>query len=161
MGLNVDLCGPVKILQIWVWSIITLLCPDRAQQVSMSADQVADVLQDLPFPPYGAQWRRGFSWTHTAHHSVRVMRDMLDRMVEGQFLWIVYDMKSPEIARILDVNKIHLCRSACALINFHIVEMHRPKRCLRQFGMRQSIPPPSTNFDNFHKLTRQGRNNCD
>ncbi|XP_075499024.1 uncharacterized protein LOC142537373 [Primulina tabacum] len=39
--------------------------------------------------------------------------------------------------------------------------MHRPERCLQQFGMRQGIPPPSTNFDNFHKLTRQGRNNCD
>ncbi|XP_073055286.1 uncharacterized protein [Primulina eburnea] len=107
------------------------------------------------------RWRRGFSWTHTVHHSVRIMREMLDRMVEGQFLWIVYDMNSPEVARILDGNKINLCRSACALINFHIVEMHRPERCLRQFGMRQGIPPPATNFDKFHKLTRQGRNNCD
>ncbi|XP_075508085.1 uncharacterized protein LOC142544974 [Primulina tabacum] len=39
--------------------------------------------------------------------------------------------------------------------------MRRPERCLRQFGMRQGIPPPATNFDNFHKLTRQGRNNFD
>ncbi|XP_073303662.1 serine/threonine-protein phosphatase 7 long form homolog [Primulina huaijiensis] len=161
MGLKIDLCGPVQILQIWVWSRITILCPDRAQQVPISQEQVADMLQGLPFPPYGARWRHGFSWTHTAHHSVRIMRDMLDRMVEGQFLWTVYDMESPEVARILDGNRIHLCRSACALINFHIVEMHRPERCLRQFGMRQGVPSPATNFDNFHKLTRQGRNNCD
>ncbi|XP_075494776.1 serine/threonine-protein phosphatase 7 long form homolog [Primulina tabacum] len=161
MKLKVDLCGSVQILQIWVWSRITLLCPDRAQHISISEEQAADVLQGLPFPPYGARWRRGFSWTHTAHHSVRIMRYMLDRMVEGQFLWTVYDMESPEVGRILDGNRIHLCRSACALINFHIVEMHRPGRCLRQFGMRQGIPPPATNFDNFHKLTRQGRNNFD
>ncbi|XP_073030205.1 serine/threonine-protein phosphatase 7 long form homolog [Primulina eburnea] len=89
------------------------------------------------------------------------MRDMLDRMVEGQFLWTVYDMESLEVGRILDGNRIHLCRSACALINFHIVEMHRPERCLRQFGMCQGIPPPTTNFENFHKLTRQGLNNFD
>ncbi|XP_075508101.1 serine/threonine-protein phosphatase 7 long form homolog [Primulina tabacum] len=155
MSLKVDLCGPVQILQIWVWSRIILLCPDRAQQVSISEEQ------GLPFPPYGARWRRGFSWTHTAQHSVRIMRDMLDRIVEGQFLWTVYDMESPEVGRILDENSIHLCRSACALINFHIVEMHRPERCLRKFGMRQGIPPPATNFDNFHRLTRQGRNNFD
>ncbi|XP_073046468.1 serine/threonine-protein phosphatase 7 long form homolog [Primulina eburnea] len=161
MSLKGDLCGPVQILQIWVWSRIILLCPDRAEHVSISAEQAADVMQGLPFPPYGARWRRGFSWTHTAHHSVRIMRDMLDRMVEGQFLWTVYDMASPEVGRILDENSIHLCRSACALINFHIVEMHRPERCLRQFGMRQGIPPLATNFDNFHKLTRQGRNNVD
>ncbi|XP_075504163.1 serine/threonine-protein phosphatase 7 long form homolog [Primulina tabacum] len=84
MRLKIDLCGPVQILQIWMWSRITLLCPDRAQQVSISEEQAADVLQGLPFLPYGARWRRGFSWTHTAHHSVRIMRDMLDRMVEGQ-----------------------------------------------------------------------------
>ncbi|XP_073053847.1 serine/threonine-protein phosphatase 7 long form homolog [Primulina eburnea] len=89
------------------------------------------------------------------------MGDMLDRMVEGHFLWIVYDMESAEVVRILDGNIIHLCRSACALINFHIVEMHRPERCLRQIRMHQGIQPPATNFDNFHKLTRQGRNNCD
>ncbi|XP_075512729.1 serine/threonine-protein phosphatase 7 long form homolog [Primulina tabacum] len=127
----------------------------------MSAEQAGDMLQGLPFPPYGARWRRGFSWTYTAHHSVRIMRDMLDRMVEGQFLRTVYDMESPEVVRILDGDRIHLCRSACALINFHIVEMHRLERCLRQFGMRQGILPPATNFDNFHKLTRQGRNNFD
>ncbi|XP_073304170.1 serine/threonine-protein phosphatase 7 long form homolog [Primulina huaijiensis] len=161
MRLKVDLCGPVQILQILVWSRITLLCPDKAQQVYISEEQAGDVLQGLPFPPYGARWRRGFSWTHTVHHSVRIMRDMLDMMVEGQFLWTVYDMESPEVGGILDGDRIHLCRSACALINFHIVEMHRPERCLRQFGMLQGIPPPATNFDNFHKLTRQGRNNFD
>ncbi|XP_075524039.1 serine/threonine-protein phosphatase 7 long form homolog [Primulina tabacum] len=112
MRLKVDLCGPVQILQIWVWSKITLLCPDRAQHVSISQEQAADVLQDLPFPPYGACWRREFSWTHTAHHSVRIMRDMLDRMVEGQFLWTIYDMESLEVGGILNGNRIHLCRSA-------------------------------------------------
>ncbi|XP_073029259.1 serine/threonine-protein phosphatase 7 long form homolog [Primulina eburnea] len=147
MRLKVDLCGPVQILPSSTGIYLE--------------EQAADVLQGLPFPPYGARWRRGFSWTHTAHHSVRIMRDMLDMMVEGQFLWTVYDMESPSVGTILDGDRNHLCRSACALINFHIVEMHRPERCLRQFGMRQGIPPPATNFDNFHKLTRQGRNNFD
>ncbi|XP_075489193.1 serine/threonine-protein phosphatase 7 long form homolog [Primulina tabacum] len=61
MGLKVDLCGPVQILHIWVWSRIILLCPDRAQQVSISEEQAADVLQGLSFPTYGARWRRRFS----------------------------------------------------------------------------------------------------
>ncbi|XP_075483809.1 serine/threonine-protein phosphatase 7 long form homolog [Primulina tabacum] len=124
MSLKVDLCGPVQILQIWVWSRIILLCPDRAQQVSISEEQ------GLPFPPYGARWRRGFSWTHTAQHSVRIMRDMLDMMVEGHFLWTVYDMESPETRAVSPT-------------------------------IRKGIPPPATNFDNFHRLTQQGRNNFD
>ncbi|XP_073153449.1 serine/threonine-protein phosphatase 7 long form homolog [Henckelia pumila] len=156
-----DLCGPLQILQIWVWSRITLLTPDRVQQSHLASEQVADVLQGLPFPPYGAKWKRGFSWVHTVRHSVRVMRDMLDRMVDGQFKWTVYDMESPELSMYLEGDRNLLCRSACPLINFDIIEMHRPERCLRQFGMRQGIPPPAPNYDIFHKLTRQGRPNYD
>ncbi|XP_073152055.1 serine/threonine-protein phosphatase 7 long form homolog [Henckelia pumila] len=155
------LCGLLQILQIWVWSRITLLTPDMVQQSHLASEQVADVLQGLSFPPYGAKWKRGFSWVHTVRHSVRIMRDMLDRIIDGQFKWTVYDIESPELSIYLEGNRNLLCRSACPLINFDIVEIHRPERCLRQFGMRQGIPPPATNYDIFHKLTRQGRPNYD
>ncbi|XP_073136214.1 serine/threonine-protein phosphatase 7 long form homolog [Henckelia pumila] len=141
--LKKDICGPLQLLQIWVWSRITLLTPDRVQQNQLESDQVADVLQGLPFPPYGAKWKRGFSWVQTVRHSVRTMRNMIDRMVDGQFKWTLYDMDSPELNMYLEGNKNLLCRSACPLIHFDIVEMHRPERCLRQFGMRQGIPPPT------------------
>ncbi|XP_073121326.1 serine/threonine-protein phosphatase 7 long form homolog [Henckelia pumila] len=147
--------------RICVWSRITLLTPDMVQQSHLASEQVADVLQGLSFPPYGAKWKRGFSWVHTVRHSVRIMRDMLDRIIDGQFKWTVYDMESPELSIYLQGNRNLLCRSACLLINFDIVEIHRPERCLRQFGMRQGIPPPATNYDIFHKLTRQGRPNYD
>ncbi|KZT75484.1 hypothetical protein F511_47494 [Dorcoceras hygrometricum] len=39
--------------------------------------------------------------------------------------------------------------------------MHRPERCLRQFGIRQGIPPHPSRDDKIHQLTRQGRNNFD
>ncbi|KZV19290.1 mucin-5AC-like [Dorcoceras hygrometricum] len=39
--------------------------------------------------------------------------------------------------------------------------MHRPDRCLQQFGMRQGIPPRPTNDDQLHQLTRQRRSNFD
>ncbi|XP_073120213.1 serine/threonine-protein phosphatase 7 long form homolog [Henckelia pumila] len=161
MELKKDLCGPLQTLQIWVWSRITLLTPDRVQQSHLESDQVADVLQGLSYPPFGAKWRRGFSWVHTMRYSVCTMRDMLDRMVDGQFKWTVYEMESPELNMYLEGNRNLLCRSACPLINFDIVEMHRPERCLRQFGMHQGIPPPATNYENFHKLTRQGRSDFD
>ncbi|XP_073147080.1 serine/threonine-protein phosphatase 7 long form homolog [Henckelia pumila] len=126
MELKKDLCGPLQILQIWVWSSITLLSPNRLQLSHMTSEHAADVLQGLPFPPYGAQWKRGFSWVHTVRHFVRTIRDMLDR----KFKWTVYDMESPELTRFLEGNRNLLCRSACPLINFDIVEMHRPERCL-------------------------------
>ncbi|XP_073133494.1 serine/threonine-protein phosphatase 7 long form homolog [Henckelia pumila] len=118
-------------------------------------------LQDIDSVNTYSWGSREFSWVHTVRHSVRTMRHMLDRMVDGQFKWKVYEMESPELNMYLERNKNLLCWSACLLINFDIVEMHRPERCLRQFGMRQGILPPATNYDNFHKLTRQERPDFD
>ncbi|KZV36546.1 hypothetical protein F511_21895 [Dorcoceras hygrometricum] len=56
MGQKVDICGPVQLLQIWVWSRITVLCPDKEQQCSTEPEDAADALQGLPIPPYGAAY---------------------------------------------------------------------------------------------------------
>ncbi|KZV52837.1 serine/threonine-protein phosphatase 7 long form [Dorcoceras hygrometricum] len=50
----------------WVWSRINVLCPNREQQCSTASEHAADALQGIPIPPYGATWKRVFSWTHTA-----------------------------------------------------------------------------------------------
>ncbi|XP_073026955.1 uncharacterized protein [Primulina eburnea] len=54
-----------------------------------------------------------------------------------------------------------LWRSTCPLICFHIVEIHRPNRVLRQFGMSQNIPISSPDGDHLHECSRRGHKNYD
>ncbi|KZV35967.1 serine/threonine-protein phosphatase 7 long form [Dorcoceras hygrometricum] len=51
MGQKVDICGPVKLLQIWAWSRFTVLCPDKEQQCSTTPEDASDALQGLHIPP--------------------------------------------------------------------------------------------------------------
>ncbi|KAL0374311.1 UNVERIFIED_CONTAM: hypothetical protein Sradi_3346800 [Sesamum radiatum] len=64
-----------------------------------------------------------------------------------QFIWQPYDMDSDRIMADAADFIPELWRSACPLIFYAIVEIHHPKRVLRQFGMRQNIPemPDSRN----------------
>jgi hypothetical protein len=44
------------------------------------------------------------------------------------------------------------------LINFPIVEMYLPERVMRQFGLRQCIPPPfRPTLQTLHRISRRGR----
>ena len=47
------------------------------------------------------------------------------------------------------------------LICFDIVEWHRPKRVLRQFGLQQGIPPSSSIDQNLYSMDRWGRHKYD
>ncbi|KAL0373964.1 UNVERIFIED_CONTAM: hypothetical protein Sradi_3312100 [Sesamum radiatum] len=55
-----------------------------------------------------------------------------------------------------------LWRSACPLIFYAIVEIHHPKRVLRQFGMRQNIPEmPDSRDMTLHQISRKARTGTD
>lgn len=147
-----QIAGPLYLLQVWAWSRITSISPDRLGNCSSIPEHVDDV-NGLPIPPYGARWKRGFTRTHAPNHSVRIIRDVLDKMEDDQFKWTVYDIQSHG-ERVND-----LWRSTCPLICFDIVEMYRPDRVLRQFGMRQNIPHLALDGDQLHELSRRGRRN--
>ncbi|XP_073318070.1 serine/threonine-protein phosphatase 7 long form homolog [Primulina huaijiensis] len=90
------------------------------------------------------RWSNLFTWTHTPTHSVQIIRDVLDKMGDDQFKWLVYDIEVVDVLSLpLECKHPTLWRSVCPLICFHIVEMHRPNRVLRQFGMSQNIPIPA------------------
>ncbi|XP_073127156.1 serine/threonine-protein phosphatase 7 long form homolog [Henckelia pumila] len=156
-----QIAGPLYILQIWAWSRMPTLSPGIHEQfLTAPRDDHQDVI--MPVAPYGARWKLVNTFTHTASHAVRIIRDILDHMEENQFLWNVYDPKAPDVRSLTpDEELTTVWRSVCPLVCFDIVEMHRPNRVMRQFGMRQSIPIPATNGDELHRLTRQGRRNYD
>ncbi|GFQ03673.1 serine/threonine-protein phosphatase 7 long form homolog [Phtheirospermum japonicum] len=78
--------GPCLLLQIWAWSRITTVVPHRVRsRVPLGRLFVDDDDVDAwPLPPYGARWMQFCTFTHTASHSVRIIRDMLDQLLPYQ-----------------------------------------------------------------------------
>ncbi|XP_073309575.1 serine/threonine-protein phosphatase 7 long form homolog [Primulina huaijiensis] len=158
-----EIAGPLYILKIWAWSRMTLLSPDRLgynlitrPENQNSGDNI------LPIPPYGAKWKQVFTWTHTPTHSVWIIRDVFEKMGDGQFKWLVYDLEVVDVLSLsLECRHLTLWRSVCPLICFHIMEMHHPNGVLRQFGMSQNIPIPTLDVDQLHECSRRGRKNYD
>ncbi|KZV33914.1 serine/threonine-protein phosphatase 7 long form [Dorcoceras hygrometricum] len=155
--------GFYVVFQIWAWSRMTPLCPDRLGYNLISAHENPNYSDNvLPIPPYGARWKHAYCWTHTPTHSVRIIRDVLDRMEDSQFNCVIYDLGAPDISSLpIECRNPMLWRSVCPLICFHIVEWHRPNRVLRQFSMLQHIPGPALDGDKLHEVSRRGRPNFD
>ncbi|KAL0316572.1 UNVERIFIED_CONTAM: protein MAINTENANCE OF MERISTEMS [Sesamum radiatum] len=150
--------GALQLLQIWAWSRIIPLCPVLGvERVYMGQVQI-DNNRLLPSAPYGAIWNCEHNFTWTVQTTVRVIRDILDKMQADQFIWQPYDMDSDVIVGYATDFNSQLWRSTCPLILYAIVEMHYPERVLRQFGMKQNIPEATDTRDmSLHKITRSNR----
>ena len=57
----------------------------------------------------------------------------------------------------VDVHMQDMWRAVTPVLAFHIVEMHQPDRCMRQFGMQQHIPSPAPQLRGAHDLTLRGK----
>ncbi|KAL0420068.1 UNVERIFIED_CONTAM: protein MAINTENANCE OF MERISTEMS [Sesamum radiatum] len=154
--------GALQLVQIWAWSRIIPICPGLgAPRVHMEPHQI-DNNRVLPGAPYGAMWNCEHTFTRTVRTTVRIIRDILDKMQYDQFIWQPYDMESNVIMAYAGDFNPQLWRSICPLIFYAIVEMHHPERVLRQFGMMQNIPDqPDTRDMSLHKITRSNRTGTD
>ncbi|KAL2243956.1 UNVERIFIED_CONTAM: Serine/threonine-protein phosphatase 7 long form [Sesamum indicum] len=120
------------------WSRITPLCPGLGAQRLFMGQVQMDNNRWLPAAPYGAAWNCQHTFTTTVRGTIRVIREILDEMQANQFIWQPYDMDSDVIMAYADELNPQLWRSSVPLIFYAIVEMHRPERVVRQFGMRQN-----------------------
>ncbi|KAL8502920.1 hypothetical protein ACS0TY_021881 [Phlomoides rotata] len=102
--------------------------------------------RNLGLPPYGSRWNTNHSYAHTTRFSVRIYRDMFDRMNDRDFHWVMYNMESPEIAALDDRYRTIYWMLECPLIMMAIVELHNPDRVLRQFGCVQGIRANRSNI---------------
>ncbi|XP_059287573.1 serine/threonine-protein phosphatase 7 long form homolog [Lycium ferocissimum] len=131
-----DVCGFISLLQVWAWErIIPMQPPSRA------------------LPPHTALARR---WTHRKSHEneardvLPICRDVLDNLIDGQFVWRPYSEaiinRLPEWClrgRDIWMAKVPLI---CGIYR----EWHMVDRVLRQFGRKQHIPGPCAEIDPFH-----------
>ncbi|KAL0395933.1 UNVERIFIED_CONTAM: protein MAINTENANCE OF MERISTEMS [Sesamum calycinum] len=154
--------GALQLVQIWAWSRIIPFCPELgAPRVHMGPHQI-DNNRVLPGAPYGAMWNCEHTFIRTVRTTVRVIRDILDETQYDQFIWQSYDMESNVIMAYAGDFNPQLWRSICPLIFYAIVEMHHPKRVLRQFRMMQNIPDqPDTRDMSLHKITRSNSTGTD
>ncbi|KAL8485382.1 hypothetical protein ACS0TY_027618 [Phlomoides rotata] len=154
--------GPLSILQIWAWSRISTIQPVNLGNKLLQGPLFGVGGRNLGLPPYGIRWTTHHSHTHSTRHSVRVYRDVFDRMNDGDFYWDVYDMTLPEITSLDDRCLTLNWMSECPLISMCIVELHHPNRVLRQFGCKQNIPPVVDDTHNHtHHISFHGRDGCD
>ncbi|KAL0393519.1 UNVERIFIED_CONTAM: Serine/threonine-protein phosphatase 7 long form [Sesamum latifolium] len=145
---KVNIGGAMHLLQIWAWSRITTLTPQKVDDKIGMGPIVVDEDSTLPIPPYGARY-------------VKYIGDV-DRMVPGEFIWQPYDMDSDEVRSLPDAAAPHLWIAKCPLIHHAIVEIHHAERVLRQFGMIQDIPPlPDVSERKLHSIDRRGRHGED
>ncbi|KAK6148438.1 hypothetical protein DH2020_019350 [Rehmannia glutinosa] len=87
----------MALLQIWAWSRISSIVPQPVRSMINMGPVTVDDELELPLPPYGAS------------HSVRIYREMFDRLTEAQ----------------------------CPLIIYATVEIHHPNRVTRRFDIRR------------------------
>jgi len=76
-----------------------------------------------------------------------------------QFLWRPYTRQ--EVSRLIVVDIPPVSRATVPIICFATVEIHQADRVMRQFGLRQNIPPEPVNLDQVHKDDLRGRNDRD
>ncbi|KAL0382627.1 UNVERIFIED_CONTAM: hypothetical protein Scaly_0550000 [Sesamum calycinum] len=83
---KVAIGGALQLVQIWAWSRIIPLCPGLgAPRVHMGPHQI-DNNRVLPGAPYGAMWNCEHTFTRTVRTTVRVIRDILDKMQNDQVI---------------------------------------------------------------------------
>lgn len=128
----------IILLQLWALSRLPALAPiPRGPSLNNA------LIQGDLAGPHGLRWCASLSFIDSGSHTLAHSRLSLDVMVDSQFKWQPYTneilSKLPEHCR----EGSNILRYKGPLICFCIVEPHHPDRCLRQFGMVQSIPPPA------------------
>ncbi|XXG76823.1 hypothetical protein AAC387_Pa08g1101 [Persea americana] len=79
------------------------------------------------------------------HHTltnVREVRRQLDTQDVDSFDWQPYDRYSDELVDCVNEGDRSLFRSAVTMVNYMVIERHNVDRVLKQFGLKQHVPPP-------------------
>ncbi|XP_019228932.1 PREDICTED: serine/threonine-protein phosphatase 7 long form homolog [Nicotiana attenuata] len=133
IGPAVDICGFLPLLQVWALQWIMPLQPPLPPLPPSEA---------YPFLPLAVRWilRRGNYRGSDAHHNLPLVRDVLNMLVDGQFIWTPYSVELvAQLPACCSVDRL-LWSTSVPMIFFDHVEYHATKRVLRQFHRPQPIP---------------------
>ncbi|KAI3469043.1 hypothetical protein Pfo_025706 [Paulownia fortunei] len=140
----------------------SIMCPDSSSNgVSLLYLQSMEQIKDVVYFSWGSAIL-SFMYRELCNASDKDKNVIGGAMVLLQFIWEPYDISSPDIMVLGPRCNTPLWRSRCPLINYAIIEFHHPERVMRQFGMRQYIPPDIPAYEHtLHDVDRRGRSGED
>ncbi|GMH12641.1 hypothetical protein Nepgr_014482 [Nepenthes gracilis] len=121
--------GSLTLLQCWSYYHLNIGRPKLSQEI----------LHDH-FPLVN-RWK-GKQSGPTSNRDITFYRKSLDSLKPSDVEWFPYRNIDPMVIPEDIASSLILGRSKTMLICFDKAERHLPSRCLRQYGMRQPIPPP-------------------
>ncbi|VFQ64878.1 unnamed protein product [Cuscuta campestris] len=131
--------GCLVLLQLWAWERLPMTRPRGV----IPLDQLVDV-------PYGVRWMCYHRWSDCTTHSIRAYRDQLDRLLEGEFVWMPY----PNLETLPPYCSagVGIWISKIPLIYAYVVEMYYPDRFCRQFNALQHVPQVVVYDRHLHQI---------
>ncbi|XP_074291890.1 serine/threonine-protein phosphatase 7 long form homolog isoform X2 [Silene latifolia] len=156
-----QIAGPILLLQLWSWERISIGRPIIRKSHVVEEEGVNYPLGSqlrAGVDPLGCKWLRVHRYYKDHRLGLNVLRDLLDKMVELQFVWVPYTTTvlqnlSPRCSENQEEWLV-----ITPLICFEVVEWHLPNRCVRQFGWHQAIPLPCNTRVELHEISRKGDN---
>ncbi|XP_074352143.1 serine/threonine-protein phosphatase 7 long form homolog [Apium graveolens] len=138
IGNVVELCGPMTLLQVWIYEHFSRLAPRHRGNYIMRH-------------PRALRWMVPVEAVHVQRHSARGVRYKLDHMVESSFIWIPYVDCAPQ-AHDIPADELQLMSAPSPLIYIRVMEWCYTDRVTRQFGFLQRIPTASLHIGHhtFH-----------
>ncbi|KAM0901667.1 hypothetical protein ACQ4PT_019826 [Festuca glaucescens] len=144
--------GSLLLLQLWSWEHSHVGRPLARSPLCIQTD----IPQDLP--PVGFRWVGARAQSENATRCLKQYRDELNLQRADQLKWEPYMLIESSSLPPLCTKDADLWITQAPLINFPIVEMYLPERVMRQFGLRQCIPPPfRPTLQTLHRISRRGR----
>uniref|UniRef100_K3XEQ6 Aminotransferase-like plant mobile domain-containing protein n=1 Tax=Setaria italica TaxID=4555 RepID=K3XEQ6_SETIT len=143
--------GSLLLLQLWSWERFHVGRP-----LVRSPCTETGIEQDLP--PIGFRWVGARTQSDNATRSLKQYRDELNLQRVDQVKWEPYLFVESSSLPPLCTRDSDLWLTQAPLINFPIVEMYLPERVMRQFSLRQCVPPPfRPTLQSLHRISRRGR----
>ncbi|KAL6845127.1 hypothetical protein ACP4OV_024622 [Aristida adscensionis] len=144
--------GSLLLLQLWSWERFHVGRPLVRSPLCIETG----IQQDLP--PIGFRWVGARTQSENATRCLKQYRDELNLQRVDQVKWEPYLHEESSSLPPLCTKDADLWLTQAPLINFPIVEMYLPERVMRQFGLRQCIPPPfRPTLQSLHRISRRGR----
>ncbi|KAK9126323.1 hypothetical protein Scep_015169 [Stephania cephalantha] len=150
-----EISGCLILLQLWIWDRFPYLAPKR--RGIPRVDHAGPHAHLMAAPPLGYRWRECFNTVNTSTHALTQIRELVDKMSPDQVIWMPYSEDLIASLPKYCTNGRSIWTTISPLLCFSIVELHRPDRVLRQFGMRQPIPKPCDTRHDLHRIDLRGR----
>ncbi|XP_044345808.1 serine/threonine-protein phosphatase 7 long form homolog [Triticum aestivum] len=142
---RLEISGPLLLLQLWSWSHLPLGRPKVIFEKPKEGDEPDEEEDEhevhLDYNPvFGAKWCAAHAFDVPHNAGTEYYRNQIDLIPEGVVDWQPYDDLLEQMP--FEVHQdSDWWFARVPLMHFWIVEFHYPHKVMRQFGLRQPIPP--------------------